>query len=57
MNLNNKGEKEVISEQIFIKTALLGKLLLCCSSHRLLPNPVFSYFPSERVSVNGFSGL
>lgn len=47
MNLNNKGEKEVISEQIFIKMALLGKLLLCCSCHRLLPNPAFSRLPSE----------
>lgn len=40
MNLNNKGEREIVGEQIFIKTTLLGKLLLCHSSHRLLPNPL-----------------
>lgn len=40
MNFNNKGEREIVSEQIFIKTALLSKLLLCHSSHRLLPNPL-----------------
>lgn len=40
MNFNNKGEREIVSEQIFIKTAPLSKLLLCHSSHRLLPNPL-----------------
>lgn len=39
MNLN-KGKREIVSEQIFITTTLLGKLLLCCSFHRLLPNPL-----------------
>lgn len=40
MNFNNKGEREIVSEQIFIETTLLSKLLLCHSSHRLLPNPL-----------------
>lgn len=39
MNLNHKGEGEVVGE-IFIKTVLLSKLLLCCGSHRLLSNPL-----------------
>lgn len=40
MNLNNKGEREIVGEQIFINATLPGKLLLYGSSHRSLSNPL-----------------